>query len=470
MDHKIGDLVGGFRLSRINDIKEYASKGLLLEHEASGCNAYHLSNDDKENLFAFVFRTPPSDNTGAAHILEHSVLSGSRGFGVKDPFIALMKGSVNTFLNAMTYPDKTVFPAASTVPKDYFNLLRVYGDSVFFPLLKKEIFHQEGRRFVLNDSGELEVDGVVFNEMKGNYSNHESIVGEWSYRSLFPESPYRFDSGGEPQAIVDLTYQDFLNLHALWYHPSNCQIFLYGNIPTEKSLGFIEENFLSEFTRKEIDTSIPFQPPFSSPMELVLSSPLAKDDSPDGKATVTLNWIVGNIDDAYRVLCLEVLSEILLGNSGSPMQKAIVESGLGEDLSPVSGLDTDTRELVFSFGIRGSDPERIKPFEELVMGELRKLAEEGLPSDAISGALRRVEFRNREIRGGVPFGLRLMGKTLRGWLHGKEPETSLEFSPWMEKLKKDAAVDGFFERFITSIFLENSQRSIVTVLPSYEHE
>ena len=464
-----GDLIGGFRVLRVTEVTEYASTGILLRHEKTGCHAYHLLNDDVENLFSFVFRTPPTDNSGAAHILEHAVLSGSRDFPVKDPFISLMKGSMNTFLNAMTYPDKTVFPAASTVEKDYFNLLSVYGDAVFFPLLRKEIFHQEGRRIELNEDGGMEVEGVVYNEMKGNYSDHDSIVGEWSYRALFPQSPYRFDSGGEPSSIRDLTYEEFLTKYKTWYHPSNCLVFLYGNIPTQRSLEFIDSKFLSAFSQMEIDTAVGLQPATDIPASRTLTSPLAEHDDPAGKTTVTMNWIVGSIQDPYRVLSLEVLAEILLGNSGAPMHKAIVESGLGDDLSPVSGLDTDTRELVFSFGLRGTDPSRAEEFEHLVSRELETLADRGLPEDVVQGALKRVEFRNREIRGGVPFGLRLLGKALRGWLHGDTPESTLEFEPWMEKLKNESSSTNVFEELIKSCFLVNGHRTTVIVIPSADH-
>ena len=459
-----------FLVLNTKEVKEYASTGILLEHKKTGCRVYHLLNDDSENLFAFVFRTPPSDNSGVAHILEHAVLSGSKKFQVKDPFITLMKGSVHTFLNALTYPDKTVFPAASILEKDYFNLLEVYGDSVFFPLLRKEIFYQEGRRILIDDKDNFVVDGVVYNEMRGNYSDHDSIVGEWSYRSLFPDSPYRFDSGGEPAAIRDLNYERFLDFHKLWYHPSNCLIFLYGNIPTEKSLDVIEGNLLCHFDRLTVDTTVPLQPDFTQPVAITLTSPLAAEDTPDGKTTITMNWIVGNIEDPYRVLCLEVLAEILLGNPGAPMYKVIQESDLGEDLSPISGLDTDTRELVFSFGLRGTDPEKSVAFSDLLIGELGRLVDQGIPADAVRGALRRVEFRNREIRGGVPFGLRLLGKALRGWLHGCEPEATLEFEPWMEKLKTDVESGSFFETLISDCFIGNPKRSTVVVVPSHDHE
>ena len=466
---KQGDRISGFQVLRVTDVVEYASSGILLRHEKTGCHAYHLLNNDAENLFSFVFRTPPSDSRGTAHILEHAVLSGSRAYPVKDPFIALMKGSMNTFLNAMTYPDKTIFPAASTVEKDYFNLLSVYGDAVFFPLLRKEIFQQEGRRIEYKGTDGISVEGVVYNEMKGNYSDHDSIVGEWSYRALFPDSPYRFDSGGEPASIRDLTYDEFFSKHRCWYHPSNCLIFLYGNIPTERSLDYIDSNFLQSFSRCDVDTVVGMQPKIEKPARHSLTSPLGEDEDSCGKSTVTINWIVGSIQDPYRVLSLEVLAEILLGNSGSPIHKAIVESDIGDDLSPVSGLDTDTRELVFSFGIRGTDAGRVSDFEKLVLDELQKLSDSGLAEDVVQGALKRVEFRNREIRGGVPFGLRLLGKALRGWLHGGTPESTLEFTRWMEQLKRESRSKDLFEELIRVCFIENNHRTTVTVTPSADH-
>ena len=469
MSYREGEIVAGFRVKRTREVPEYKSRGILLEHQVTGCQVYHLVNEEPENLFAYVFKTPPRDSKGTSHIIEHSVLSGSRRFPIKDPFVALMKGSMNTFLNAMTYPDKTVYPASSTVEKDFFNLLEVYTDAVFFPLLRREIFHQEGRRVELDANLNPSIEGVVYNEMKGNYSNHESIVGEWSYRLLFPESVYRFDSGGEPSAIRDLGYDEFVEFHRQWYHPSNCKIFLYGNIDTAKILGFIEEHALSEFSKLEVDASITHQPRWSAPISMDRTSPLAEGDSPVGKASITLNWLTIMIDDPYSVLALEVLDEILLGNPGAPMHKLIVESGLGEDLSPVSGIDTNTMEVVFSFGIRGSDSEKKDSFEKLVLDELERLTVDGIPRDVIEGALRRVEFRNREIKGGVPFGLRLMGKSLRGWLHDSEPESTLEFEPWMEKLKKDAEYEGYFEKLIRTSFLENVHRATVIVTPSENH-
>jgi len=463
-DLREGQSMSNFTILSIKPIVEYKATAIFLRHR-TGCLAYHLLTDDPENLFAFAFRTPPENNRGAAHIIEHSVLAGSRDFPVKDPFLELMKGSVNTFLNAMTYPDKTVYPASSTVEQDYFNLMRVYGDAVFFPLLRKEVFHQEGRRFELTPEGKLQLVGVVYNEMLGNYSEQDSIVGEWSYRSLFPDSAYRFDSGGEPEAIPDLTYEEFKRFHESYYHPANCLVFLYGNIPTERQLAFIDEHYLARFEAKTADFSMGPQPRWSEPRVVTVASPSGEGDSLSGASSITLNWLGGEVLDPKAVLSMEVLSEVLLGNAGAPLHKAIVESHLGEDLSPQSGLDTEIKAMVFTIGVRGSDPDKREAFEQLVFGELERLIREGIPADVVQGALKRVEFRNREIPGGVPFGLRLMGKTLRGWLHGSLPETTLEFTRWMEEVKRDAKEGRYFEQLIRSELLENHHRTTVVVRP-----
>ena len=458
-----------FTLTSIRDIPEYESIGRYFVHGPTGCPVYHIVNDDEENLFAFVFKTPPQDSRGTAHIIEHSVLAGSRNFPIKDPFIALTRGSMNTFLNAMTYPDKTAYPASTTVKKDFFNLMEVYGDSVFFPLLRKETFHQEGRRYVINDEG-LDVDGIVYNEMKGNYSSHDSIVGEWSFRSLFPDTCYRYDSGGEPEAIRDLTYEQFVDFHRRWYHPSNCRIFLYGDIPSEETLSFLDDRFLSHFSWAEIDATITQQPRWDKPIELSVTSPTGDSGGEDSAgSTITLNWLTAPVHDPLVVLSLEILTEILLGHSGSPLQKAIVESGIGEDLSPVSGLDTHTIELVFSVGVRGTTPEKREAFEKLVQKTLTDLVSDGIPADLVTGALRRVEFRNREIKGGGPFGLRLLGKAIRGWLHGQPPERTLEFEPWMQKVTELAESGAYFEGLIERLLVGNQHRSTVIVTPDSEH-
>ncbi len=468
---KPGDVVTGFTINSVRELPEYRSLGIGATHIRTGCRLYHLKNDDRENLFAFAFKTPPDNNTGVPHIIEHSILSGSRRFPVKDPFAQLLKGSMYTFLNAMTYPDRTIYPASSTVEKDFFNLMLVYGDAVFFPLLRKEIFFQEGCHFLVKDSGQLEISGVVYNEMRGNYSSHEAIVGEWSLRSLFPDSIYRFDSGGDPYSIPELTYEDFLSFHRTYYHPSNCFIFLYGDIPTENHLEFLEGNFLSTFEKKEVDISIPSQPRWDKPRYLEKTYPPSNENDVSAKSSITLNWLTLSTMEQLNTITMEMLSEALLGNPGAPLHKTLVESGLGEDLSPASGLEAAIKEMVFTVGLRGTDPEKVSSLEDLVFSELTNLIKDGIPSDVIEGAIRRVEFRNKELRGGVPNGLRLLGRCIRGWMYNNNPESTLEFSKWMEAIKEKAGREKrFFEELLERELALNPHRSTVVVRPDSDYE
>ncbi|NBB90973.1 MAG: peptidase M16 [Spirochaetes bacterium] len=477
----------GFRPISTTALPEYRSEGHLFRHEATGCEVYHVHNDDPENLFAFIFKTPPADSTGVAHIVEHTVLCGSERYPLKDPFLVLMRGSMNTFLNAMTFPDKTVYPASSPVETDLFNIMKVYGDAVFFPLLKPEMFSQEGHRVQFDEEGNLERTGIVYNEMKGNYSSHDSIAGEWSMRSLLPDTPYGYDSGGDPAEIPNLTYEQFRDFHRRYYHPSNARIFLYGNIDSERYLTFIEDEFLSAFSTPASAASdavaaasagasasrapgpaggvtIPFQPRWSEPVRLTRTYPVDAEDE-ESRSSVTLNWLLPPVTDSFQTLAVEVLTEILLGHSGSPLYRVISESPLGEDLSAPTGIETELLEMGFSVGMRGTEAERVGEIEELILGELRRLTRDGIDSELVTAALRSVEFRNREIHGG-PFGLRLMRKALRGWLHGEAPEQTLEFTRWFEDLRR--AVDTqprFFETLIEEHLLENPHRSTLIVIP-----
>ena len=446
-------------------VPDYDGTGRLYRHKATGAQVFHLENDDSENMFAFAFATYPHDSTGVAHILEHTVLSGSEAFPVKDPFLQLLKGSVNTFLNAMTYPDKTVYPAASPVRQDLFNMMTVYGDAVFLPLLKPELFRQEGHRLQFDGQGALERTGIVYNEMKGNYSSHDSVVGETCFQSLFPDSIYGYDSGGDPAVIPQLSYEQFVAFHRRYYHPANARIVLYGNIPSEDYLSFLHDRFLSRFAAGETVAPPQPQPRWDAPRRVDATYPL--DDVADlsGRTSVTVNWLLFPVTESRRVLDAAVLSEILLGHSGSPLARALLECGLGQDLSPVLGLETDLHEAVFSAGLRGSDPEHTGAIEDRVIRTLWRLSEEGLNPDSVEGALRRVEFSNREIKGG-PSGMRLMRRALRSWMYGADPFEPLFFQDHMEALRGDLKKNPrFFEQMIRSLLLDNPHRSTVTVRP-----
>ncbi len=467
-------MYGFTRYSR-TDLPEYHGTGYWFIHDQSGAQVYHLHNDDPENTFALAFRTPPPDSTGVAHILEHSVLSGSREYPLKDPFLHLLKGSMNTFLNALTFPDKTVYPASSPVEKDLFNILEVYGDAVFFPLLKKELFQQEGHRLQFRADGTLERTGVVLNEMKGARATHDSVAGDWAIRALMPDTPYGLDSGGDPAEIPRLSYEAFVDFHGRYYHPSNCQIFLYGNIPTERYLDLLNRRFLSHFSAQDRPGGIVEQPRWSQPRELERSFPLelpeedddagAATDPAAGQSSVTLNWLLFPVTEEVKVQALEVLAEALLGHSGSPLQKLITESELGEDLSGPSGIETELRETSFSVGMRGTSPDKKDEIVSLIEGELQRLAREGIPESIITGAMRTVEFRNREIRSGST-GIRLAGRIYRGWLHDTAPETTLEFRRPFEAVKAAVRDDPrYFEKMIQDYLLENPHRTTLIVRP-----
>jgi len=455
-----------FELQNQDSLEEYQSTGRLYRHIQSGAEIYHMEAEDKENSFAFSFRTPPADDTGLPHILEHTVLCGSRNFPIKDPFITLYKGSMHTFLNAYTAPDRTVYPASSVVEKDFFNLMRIYGDAVFFPLLRKEAFMQEGHHMEKDAQGKPQRVGIVYNEMKGSYSSHESLLAEYSFRELFPGSPLNRDSGGDPEKIPALTYQQFKDFHQTYYHPSNCRIFLYGDIPVEKSLDFLHQHFLSAFNAKEIESAV--QPIERWNQPLILQKPAPKGES-DG-CSHTLNWLMGPSWKGESRLAMQVLSQILIGTGGAPLQMAIQKSDLGEDLSPVSGLELDVCDMIYTLGIRGSGKEQGEAFRDMIFSELEKLVEEGIPSDQIEGALRLVEFREREIRGGIPFGLRLMGRVYRAWNYDRSPREGLEFETHLSKVRSKAFDKGYWEELIKEAFLQNPHYSLVTLYPDEAYE
>ncbi len=447
------------------ELPDYDGDGVLFRHKKSGAQVFHVRNSDPENMFAFAFATLPEDSTGVAHILEHTVLSGSRDFPVKDPFLQLLKGSVNTFLNAMTYPDKTVYPAASPVAKDVFNMMKVYGDAVFFPLLKRELFRQEGHRLQFTPDGVLERTGVVYNEMKGNYSSHDSVAAERSLQSLFPDTLYRHDSGGEPAAIPQLSYEQFVEFHRTYYHPANARIVLYGNIATEEYLEFLDREFLGRFGDGSSALPVMEQPRWREPRRVEATYPLDGVDDLSRRTSVTVNWLLFPVTEHRRLLAFSVLAEILIGHSGAPLTKALIDSGLGQDVSPLYGLDTDLREAVFSAGLRGTDPESADAIEKVIFDTLSELAQGGIPADLVEGALRRVEFHNRELKSG-PNGLRVLRRALRTWMYGAGPAEALSFSEDIAALRKRVeSTPRFFEGIIEELLLSNSHRSTVIVRP-----
>jgi Zn-dependent M16 (insulinase) family peptidase len=480
-------LDSGFEILETIDLTELEARGIWARHIKSGAEVFHILNDDKENLFGFAFATAPEDSTGAAHILEHSVLCGSENYPLKDAFLVLAQGSLQTFLNAWTFPDKTVYPASSVNEQDYFNLMAVYGDAVFRPLLSEMTFMQEGHRLVFFPLGKntntefpgtenskqpsyggLHITGVVYNEMKGAYSSLDEYAGRWSVRAVLPDTPYAFDSGGDPEKIPELTWEDLRDFHRRKYCPANCRIFLAGNIPTEKQLSFLNEKFLSALPAGKAAPPIPKAKRWTSPRNIAIPCPAGAEQ----KSQVVLSWLctsgAGPVDPS-EVTALSALTEILLGHDGSPLTRLLIESRLGEDLAPVTGLESEFREIVFTAGLRGVDkPENTeKKIEKLILRELQRLASGGIPKEEIEAALLSMEFTNREIRrSGGPYSLVWMRRSLRSWLHGGCPWDSLLFVPLFTELKRRLSADSrYFEKLIQQYLIDNPHRARITITP-----
>jgi hypothetical protein len=307
--------------------------------------------------------------------------------------------------------------------------------------------------------------------MKGNYSNHDSIAGEWSLRSVLPDTTYGFDSGGDPKEIPQLTYEDFLEFHRSYYHPSNCRLFLYGDTPTEEYCELVQNEFLRHFHGPLEAKGVSLQSQWTTPRRLTKTAPIAAEEPTERQTSVTLNWLLGEVTDPLHMITAQVVGEILVGHSGSPLYQAVSESDIGDDLSSPTGLETEVRQLVFSAGIRGTEPDRVTDVENLILDVLAEQVREGIDPDLVQGALNKIEFRNREIRGGGPYGLRMMRRLLRGWMHGAEPERSLQFRDTFEQLKsRMEAHPRYFESFIEHYLIDNPHRSTVTIVPDPEQE
>ncbi|AEF85106.1 peptidase, M16 family [Treponema primitia ZAS-2] len=488
-------LDSGFEILEVVDLTELEAVGIWARHVKSGAEVFHILNDDKENLFGFAFATAPEDSTGVAHILEHSVLCGSEHYPLKDAFLVLAQGSLQTYLNAWTFPDKTVYPASSVNEQDYFNLMAVYGDAVFRPQLSEWTFMQEGWRLAFSppetdtntefpgtgnskqpSGGGLHITGVVYNEMKGAYSSLDEYAGRWSVRAVLPGTPYAFDSGGDPETIPELTLEGLRDFHRRKYSPANCRIFLAGNISTEKQLSFLNKQFLGSLPVGKAAAPISRTPRWTTPQTITIPSPAGGEQ----KSTVVLSWLCGDTTDANETIALGALTEILLGHDGSPLTRLLIESGLGEDLAPATGLENESRETLFSAGLRGVDRQNgntgiSEKIEKLIIDALRRLASEGIPKEEIEAALLSMEFSNREIRrSGGPYSLVWMRRALRSWLHLGSPELSREKRPWdsllfvpaFTELKRRFAEDSrYFEKLIETYLLHNPHRALVSVDP-----
>jgi len=453
----------GFESLWVREIPELKARAEKFRHVGTGTDLLSLVSEDENKVFGITFRTPPADSTGIAHILEHSVLCGSRKYPVKEPFVELLKSSLKTFLNAMTYPDKTCYPVASQNVKDFYNLVDVYLDAVFYPRLTPFVFQQEGWHYELdNPADPLSYKGVVFNEMKGAYSSPDTLLAEYSQQSLFPANPYGFDSGGDPKKIPNLTFEQFKAFHEKYYHPSNARVFFYGNDEPEERLRLVND-YLKDFHRLPVDSAIPLQPRFQESLRFTRAFPSGGGSL---KAMFTLNWL---LDETHRIeqnLGFHMLEYMLLGMPGSPLRKALMDSRLGEDIAGV-GLGSELRQMYFSTGLKGIAPERADDVEALILSTLSRLVQEGIHPHTVEAAQNTIEFILRENNtGSYPRGLVLMLRSLTTWLYDEDPLALVAFEAPLEALKRTtSASPSYFESLIDRYFLHNVHRTSLLLKP-----
>ena len=459
--------IHGFELVKDEQIAELNTQAKLFRHVETGAELLSLENDDENKVFGVTFRTPPTDSTGLPHILEHAVLCGSRKYPLKEPFIELVKGSLKTFLNAFTYPDKTCYPVASTNRQDFYNLIDVYLDAVLHPLIPPETLQQEGWHYELDEiDAPLTFKGVVFNEMKGAYSSSDSLLGRYSQQSLCPDTTYGVDSGGDPVEIPNLTYEQFKAFHETYYHPGNARIFFYGDDPTETRLALLQE-YLKDFSAKEIDSSVAIQPKFSEPKRFTYPYDASEDtEESNNKHKLTVNWLLDEITEPETIFGLHIFSYILTATSASPLRKALIDSGLGEDLTG-GGLSSHMRQMSYSTGLKGVAKENVGKVEALILDTLTTLSQQGIETEMIEAAMNTVEFRLRENNtGSFPRGLSLMLGTLTAWLYDEDPTKALRYEAPLSAVKeKLASGDAYFEGLIKTHLLHNPHRTTVILEP-----
>ncbi len=460
----------GFELIKAATITELNTKAKLYRHIKTGAELLSLENDDENKTFGITFRTPPSDSTGVAHIMEHAVLCGSRKYPVKEPFVELIKGSLKTFLNAFTYPDKTCYPIASQNTQDFYNLIDVYLDAVFYPNITPQIFQQEGWHYELDRLEDpIALKGVVFNEMKGVYSSPDEVLSEYSQQVLFPSNTYGLDSGGNPKHIPDLTYEQFKLFHDTYYHPSNARVFFYGNDDPETRLQILDE-YLKDFDRIEVDSTIPLQPKFEQPKQIIKTYAASTDAKNDKKAMLTVNWLLPQTTAIDTAVALGVLSYILVGTPASPLRKALIDSGLGEDITG-GGTAAHLRQMYFSTGLKGIALNDAPKVETLIFDTLTQIVQNGIDPDMIEAALNTLEFRLREQNtGSFPRGLALMLSALSTWLYDGDPFAPLAFEKPLNTIKKHVTDPTFFQTLIEQHLLQNAHRVTLILKPDAEQQ
>lgn len=456
-----------YEVQKEEDLKGIKAKGYLLRHRKSGARVVYIENDDNNKVFSIGFRTPPSDSTGVPHIMEHSVLCGSRNFPAKDPFVELVKGSLNTFLNAMTYPDKTVYPVASCNDQDFQNLMHVYMDAVFYPNIyeHEEIFRQEGWSYQLDSAEDkLKYNGVVYNEMKGAFSSPEGVLDRVILNTLFPDTSYANESGGDPEVIPELTYEQFLDFHRKYYHPSNSYIYLYGDMDIEEKLHWLDQEYLGKYDREPVDSRIRFQEPFAEMQEKVIPYSIASEESEEDNTYLSYNKVVGTSLDKELYLAFQILDYALLSAPGAPLKKALTDAGIGKDI--MGSYDNGIYQPIFSVIAKNATEEQKEEFIQVIEDVLRASVKNGIDTKAIEAGINYYEFRYREADfGNYPKGLMYGLQMMDSWLYDEEkPFIHIEALDTFEFLKKQIGT-GYYEELIQKYLLDNTHGAIVIVTP-----
>ena len=449
------------------NLDDIDSFGIVLQHKQSGARVAVISNDDSNKVFNIGFRTPPKDSTGVAHIIEHTVLCGSKAFPAKDPFIELTKGTLNTFLNAMTYPDKTLYPVASYNDTDFQNLCHVYLDAVFYPNIytKREIFEQEGWHYELKDKeDELKYNGVVYNEMKGVYSNPESLIHRNVKSALFPDTCYGVDSGGNPDEIPDLTYEDYLEFHRKYYHPSNCYVYLYGDMDVVEKLEFMDREYFSKFHAIQVDSRIQNQKPFDKIRQYEKKYSIAETDSEENKTYLTMAYSIGDCLDQELCITLSIMEYVLFSAPGAPVKQALLDANIGNDVT--SSEDSQTKYPYLAVTLKNSDRKHMHKFQEVLETKLCEIVENGIDEKSLKAAINLYEFQYREADfGQFPKGLMYSLSMYATWMNSEEDVFSaLREDKIYEELKKRVGT-SYFTDFIKKYLLENKHVSLIILEP-----
>ena len=467
----------GYEVNRIAELQESGALFYELRDPASGTRHVHISADDRENTFGVALKTVPNDSTGVAHILEHTVLCGSEKFPVRDPFFSMLKRSLSTFMNAFTASDWTMYPFATQNRADYYNLMDVYLDAVFFPQLQELSFKQEGHRLELETNHQdptiqrLVYKGVVYNEMKGAMSSADQVMARSLLRALYPATTYHHNSGGDPAVIPRLSYEQLRAFHRHHYHPSNAYFYTYGNLPLADHLDFIRAKTLQRFQRIDPDTQVQSQPRWGKPQRAEFSYPLAPGEDPAKKSQAAVGWLMADVRNTFDVLVIALIEQILLGNAGSPLRKALIDSKLGTALCDSAGYDADNRDTMFVCGLKGVEADAVREVESIIFTVLKDLVRKGIDKQLIESAIHQLEFHRREVTGQpYPHGIRQLLVIASTWLHGGDPLSRLQLDDDLLKIRSAMADGPFFESYLQRYFIDNPHRVRFLLKPDRQME